>query len=207
MNRGIARRPVFEGREDVRAFLACVAVGVRSRRVEVHAYVLMTTHFHLAIRSVTGELSLAMQRIQNRYVRWFNRKRRRDGPLFRGRFRSKLVDTDEHWGTLVRYIDQNPVEAGLVRHPAEYPYGSAAHYARRSGPVWLSRGELERTVMRTLGKAVYEPTDYDRVFGGEITDGERRVVERRIASGGRASTTWWTSRRRGFGSGWSARRG
>ncbi|NJN14734.1 MAG: hypothetical protein HC813_03755, partial [Planctomycetes bacterium] len=79
MNRGLAKRTLFERDEDYRKFLALVAAEVRAGRIEVHAYSLLQTHFHLLLRSVTGELSEAMRRIQNGYSRWFNRSRRATG--------------------------------------------------------------------------------------------------------------------------------
>ncbi|MCC7139029.1 MAG: transposase, partial [Planctomycetes bacterium] len=79
MNRGIARRAVFETRADVRAFLCLLAVAVRRRKIEVIAFCFMTTHFHLVLRSLDGHLSETLRWVLNVYVRWFNRRRRRDG--------------------------------------------------------------------------------------------------------------------------------
>ena len=89
MNRGIARRTIFDSPADYRFFLACLARAVRRKEIEVLAYALLRTHFHLFVRSLGG-LSQAMQRIQLRHVRRFNRLHRRDGPLLRNRFRSTL---------------------------------------------------------------------------------------------------------------------
>ncbi len=88
----------------------------------------MTTHFHLLVRSPVGELAGAIGRATNKYVRAYNRSRRRDGPLVRGRFRSKVVDSEFYRRTLVRYIDDNPVAAGTQSTPWDYPWGSAAAY-------------------------------------------------------------------------------
>lgn len=96
MNRGIARRPLFESSGDMRFFLARLALQVRIGRVEVHAFSLMTTHFHLLLRSPRGELSEAMRRIQNAYPRRFNRQHKRDGSLIRGRFQSKPVKSHHY---------------------------------------------------------------------------------------------------------------
>ncbi|MCK5944596.1 MAG: transposase [Planctomycetes bacterium] len=137
-NRAIARRAAFEGRADVRAFLAAVAASVRRGELEVHAFSILTTHYHLLVRSPVAALSTAMRRIQNVYVRRYNRLRRRDGPLFRGRFLSKPVRSLRYRAVLVRYIDRNPVAAGLCRDARDYPFGSAFRFARRR-PRWLSR--------------------------------------------------------------------
>ncbi len=88
MNRGLARRTVFESREDFRMFLACMAQAVRRGGIEIHAYCLMSTHFHLLVRSPCERLFDALRRTQNQYAPWFNRRRRRDGPLIRCRFRT-----------------------------------------------------------------------------------------------------------------------
>ena len=70
----------------------------------------------------------------------------RDGALFRGRFTSRAVTSEAYWYTVLRYIDRNPVAAGLAREPTEYPHGSAWWYARRAGPAWLRRDVVEAAV-------------------------------------------------------------
>ena len=81
-----------------------------------------------------------MRRVQNRFVRWFNRRRRRDGPLFRGRFCSYHVNSVAYELAVLRYIDVNSVDGGLVTNPADYPHSSAWHFARPGPrPRWLSR--------------------------------------------------------------------
>ena len=182
MNRAIARRTLFERREDFRYFIAAVACAVRRGEIELHAFCLMGTHYHLLLRSLLGELGSAMQRIQLAYSRWFNRSRRRDGSLVRGRFSSKPVESLSYRRALVRYIDSNPCRAGIVRHPAEYPYGSASHYARTSGPPWLERNWIERTVLLETDTQQYDPSDYHQTFG-ELSDELVEIVEARLSRG------------------------
>jgi len=81
MNRGIARRTVFETRADVRAFLCLLAVAVRRRPIEVVACCVLTTHFHLVLRSRDGRLSATLRWTLNLYVRWFNRRGRSPGKV------------------------------------------------------------------------------------------------------------------------------
>ncbi|MCP4198800.1 MAG: hypothetical protein GY762_16770, partial [Proteobacteria bacterium] len=133
-NRGIAKRVLFETRSDGRYFLSRLARQVRAGRIEVHAFCLMTTHFHLLVRSPIGKMSEAMRRAQNDYSRYFNRKRRRDGSLIRGRFFSKPVYSDQYRHTLIRYIDANPVKAKMVKRSLEYELGSAFLFTRGRGP-------------------------------------------------------------------------
>lgn len=180
MNRGIARRTLFENEADIRMFLARLAWIIHDGRIEVHAHSVMTTHFHFLVRSPAGELSSAMQSLQNEYSRWFNRSRRRDGPLYRGRFLSKPVRSLTYRRHLVRYIDANPVKAGLVPTPALYPHGSARAYAASKGPPWLNREWVESCVMAETGSPEYRPSEYSAAFGGEVSARLERLVEKRI---------------------------
>jgi REP element-mobilizing transposase RayT len=185
MNRGLARRAVFEDRECVRYFLSCLARTVRAGLIEVHAYCLMTNHFHLLVRSPTGQLADAMRLVQNRYVRWFNRRSLRDGPLFRGRFRSRPVESLAYRRQLVAYIDSNPVAAGLVPVPELYPHGSASRYMRPHGPRWLQRDWVEGEAESLAGDSSFTPDSYRRAFGRPQSEFERALVDARLASSSR----------------------
>jgi REP element-mobilizing transposase RayT len=185
MNRGIARRTVFEDVRDIRFFLSRLARVSRARWIEVHSYCVLTTHFHLLVRSSEQGLSRAMGKVLNDYVRWFNRSRKRDGPLFRGRFRSRPVDSLEYRRRLVRYIDANPVLAGLVPTPALYPHGSARWYASDRGPRWLARTWVEEQVREDNCEHAFDAQQYLAVFGEPVSPALARVIERRIESGAR----------------------
>jgi REP element-mobilizing transposase RayT len=178
MNRGIARRTVFETRRDVRTFLALLAREVRAGRVEILAFSILTTHFHLLLRSRTGQLDRVMQRVTNCYVRYFNRSRHRDGPLFRGRYRAKPVRTRRYLRILIRYIDQNAPQARLSATGPGYRWGSAALYVRARRPKWLATGYVDGV----MGEP--EPEDrrraYAEAFGRPLLEEEAEVVERRL---------------------------
>ncbi len=179
MNRGIARRTVFETRADARQFLAGLAREVRAGRLEVHSFALLTTHFHVLVRSALGELAEAMRRIQNAYVRWFNRGRKRDGALFRGRFTSRAIEDDDHWDAVVGYIDRNPVEAGLAQTPESHPWGSAHHFAMDRIPRWLCRDGVEARLRILHRESAWSYARYAATFQG------RRRDELVLGSGGR----------------------
>ena len=182
VNRGLARRPLFEDRHDVRFFLSRLAREVRRGRLEIHAYCVLTTHFHLLVRSPLGELSEAMRRAQNEHSRMFNRRRRRDGTLIRGRYLSKPVDSLEYRWNLVRYIDQNPVRAGLSSEPWQYPWCSAAHYIHTSGPSWLERGWVEGRIRSVSNEDRFHGKSYARVLGPNLPEGSCRLIEQRLES-------------------------
>jgi REP element-mobilizing transposase RayT len=173
MNRGLAHRTVFERREDMRMFLSLLAREVRAARIEVHAYCLMSTHFHLLVRSPSGQLSEGLRRVENGYVRYFNRTRFRDGSLFRGRFLSIRTESEEHWIAVVSYIDRNAVEAKLARVPEEYPYGSARAYAGLERHIWLSMGEVQATARAAAGVAQCTPAAYAAVYGANFSQAKR----------------------------------
>jgi REP element-mobilizing transposase RayT len=179
-NRGIAQRPVFEDPKDYRAFLALLAQQVRAGRIEVHAFSLMTNHFHLLVYSPQGNLAEAMRQVQNGYVRYFNRRRGRDGSLFRGRFQSKLVDTEDYQIDLIHYIHANPVEAGLVKRPQDHEYGSAFWYAQGRGAPWLSRSWIRAYLERRHDRVVTSWADSAAVFAPLMSGDEFQRLELRL---------------------------
>lgn len=181
INRGLAKRPLFEDRVDIRFFLSRLAREVRRGRLELHSWCVLTTHFHLLVRSPVGEVSEALRRSQNEYSRFFNRRHKRDGTLVRGRFFSKPVTSITYRRTLVRYIDHNAVKAGLVRAPWSYPWCSAAQYVFASGPPWLDRSWVESEA-NPHRDTPFRGEDYVRTFGGPLGQAADRLVESRILS-------------------------
>jgi len=165
----------------VRYFLSRLARVVRRGDLEVHCFVFLTTHFHLLIRSPRGRLSESLRVVQNQFVRWFNRRNRRDGPLFRGRFLSRRVEGLIYRRILVRYIDQNPVSAGLVASPEAYAHGSARRYVFESGPRWLERGWVESEAVARTGAAGFCGRVYVQAFANALAQHEVELVEARLA--------------------------
>ncbi len=159
-NRGQAHRPIFETRRDARLFLAYVARAVRRYGIEVLAYTILTTHFHLLLRCPNGNLSAAMRFLKSCFTRRFNLRRQRDGAAFCGRFWSRpVVDLTDTIGTC-RYIDQNPVRAGMVARAWDHEFSSAARYRKPKGPPWLARGWVEEQVKAATGSGAYLPEAY-----------------------------------------------
>gem|GEM_PF-3938086 len=130
-----------------------------------------------------------MQRVTSSFVRYFNRRRRRDGPLFRGRFGSKPVLDGSYRLAVVRYIDANPCEAGLAAHPCDYPFASARAYARSRAHPWLTRVWLEERVRRRYERPTFRPTDYRKWSRARIPDRVRHFVESGAAPSPRGTST------------------
>jgi REP element-mobilizing transposase RayT len=183
-NRALARRTMFENDLDMGVFLDGVRAEVERSGLEVHAFTLLATHFHLLVRCGDAALSDAMHAIQLPYVRYFNRGRRRDGPLLRGRFWSRRVDSLAYRRVLVGYIDANPVQARLAPTAADYPYGSCHHYANATaGPDWLAREWIEREVRSRTEQRHYDPSRYQHVFARGFPGGTMDWLDRRRTPG------------------------
>ena len=127
VQRGVDRLPCFRSPEDHRAYLHWLAKSAAQHGCAVHAYVLMTNHVHLlATPSTANAASLLMQDLGRNYVRLFNRKHGRTGPLVEGRFRAHPVQSERYLLTVHRYIESNPLRAGMVSHPGQYRWSSYA---------------------------------------------------------------------------------
>jgi len=139
IQRGNNRQAIFADKADYEAMLEMLERYAREAGVAVHAYVLMTNHFHLLATPATAEgIPEMMQAVGRRYVRHFNQRHGRSGTLWEGRYRSTLIQAERHLLACMVYIDLNPVRAGLVSDPADYPWSSHAHYLGRGSDKWLT---------------------------------------------------------------------
>jgi len=122
-NRGIASNKTFYRDENYHYFLRLCEKYQSKYQARMIAYCLMSNHFHLLLQQ-RGEIPISkfMQVTLNAYVQALNKQSDRKGPLFEGRFRHILIDKEEYLLHLVRYIHLNPVKAGLVKKPEEWPY-------------------------------------------------------------------------------------
>lgn len=185
-NRGIAKRSVFERVQDVRYFESRLARAVRRGEILLRAFVLLTTHFHLFLESVQGDIGRAIGRIQGEYSRYFNRLRKRDGSLYRGRFHSGVVTSQSHADNLVRYIDGNAVQAGLVADPAWHAASSAYWYARPEAPRWLDRSALRARATELCGVPTCTAEVYVRAFRPRYSESFEQWIMDRLRRGERA---------------------
>ena len=133
MLRGINRQNIFEEDEDRIHFLDTVKRCKEVSGFRLHAFVLMTNHIHFLIEPNDEPLDVIFKRIGTSYAVWYNRKYQRAGHLFQDRFRSENVETDQYYMTVLRYILQNPVKAGMVNSPGEYRWSSYLAYEKGRG--------------------------------------------------------------------------
>ncbi len=130
VQRGNNREVCFFEEADYTVYLDKLKLYSRKYKVAVHSYVLMTNHVHLLLTpSTTTGVSQLMQSLGRYYVRYINQTYDRTGTLWEGRYKSTLVDSDNYFLTVSRYIELNPVRADMVEHPSDYPWSSYRHNA------------------------------------------------------------------------------
>jgi putative transposase len=132
IQRGNNRQAIFAVNGDYEMLLSMLEEHASKSKVAIHAYVLMSNHFHLLATPETEEgIPAMMQSVGRRYVRYFNQQQGRTGTLWEGRYRSTLIQAERYLLACMVYIDLNPVRAGMVRDPADYPLSSHGHYVGR----------------------------------------------------------------------------
>jgi len=129
IQRGNNRQAIFATAADYRFLLELLELHARNFEVLLHAYVLMSNHFHLLVTPQTPDgLPKMMQAVGRSYVRYFNDSQNRSGTLWEGRYKSTVVQADRYFLACMAYVDLNPVRAGLVALPQDYPWSSHLHY-------------------------------------------------------------------------------
>jgi putative transposase len=127
IQRGNNRNACFIAESDYLTYLAYLRHLSAKYQCEVHAYCLMTNHVHMLLTPSESQACAPLMRDLGRcYVRYFNRRHERSGTLWEGRFRSCIVESAEYVIACYRYIELNPVRAGMVSHPSAYPWSSHA---------------------------------------------------------------------------------
>jgi len=166
VQRGHNRQPCFLGEEDYQAYLYWLGEALAKERCTLHAYALMTNHVHLLI---SPERAAAIPRLiialGRRYVQYFNLTHRRTGTLWDSRYKSSLIQAETYLLACQRYIELNPVRAGMVNDPAHYRWTSYRHHALGQVNPYLTSHECY------LGLACDEATrqaSYRELFRSEL---------------------------------------
>jgi putative transposase len=204
IQRGNNRQPVFRDASDYERYLGWLQELAQGHELAVHAYVLMPNHVHLlATPAANDALSRVMQALGRRYVRHFNDKYGRSGTLWEGRFRSAIIDSDRYLLTCSRYIELNPVRAGLAPDPGQYRWSSYAHHVGLRVDPLIS----DHALFWALGNTPFERQSayrgmFDAPLQQDALDDLRRATNRGWSLGdfsdeARASDTWPTPRPRG----------
>ena len=171
MLRGINRQDIFEDDEDRLYFMRLLRKYKDISGFKLYAFVLMPNHIHLLIEPVDESLETVFKRIGTTYAGWYNKKYERIGHLFQDRFRSENVEDERYFITVLRYIIQNPMKAGLESHPENYRWSSYRAYEKGEGTVtdtqfalklFSSRESLVEYLSQSNEDSVMDEEDCDR---------------------------------------------
>lgn len=169
IQRGNNRSTIFFAEGDYRFYLECVQDACVRWECGVHAYVLMTNYVHLLLTPQYEDgVSRMMQSVGRRYVQYVNDQYRRTGTLWEGRFKSALIDTERYLLRCYRYIELNPVRAGMVVHPSDYEWSSYRHH----GEGCEDRLIQDHPLYLSLGKSREDRAQAYREFFGQALEDE-----------------------------------
>lgn len=151
MLRGINQQHIFEDEEDNRKFLEILNEYKAICEYQIFAYCLMGNHLHLLLKVGKEDLEQIFKRIGASYVYWYNWKYHRIGHLFQDRYKSEPIENDEYFLTVLRYIHQNPVKAGICKTVDDYQFSSYKDYINQSNQLVDTEFAVE-----LLGKSFIE---------------------------------------------------
>ncbi len=137
INRGVEQRAVFKENGDYEYFLEQLSNLSKNFNIAIHNYCLMNNHYHLLIETREENLSKFMRQLNGIYAIYFNKKYKRSGHLWQGRFKSWYVTDEAYLYTLILYIEQNPLKAKIVKNLIDYPYSSCHYFLDQDTPLFL----------------------------------------------------------------------
>jgi REP element-mobilizing transposase RayT len=143
VSRGNERQAIVRDDADRRKRLEWLRRTVETYGWRLHAFVLMDNHDHLFVETPEPNLSAGMQHYNGSYTGYFNRRHRRAGHLFQGRFKGHLIEEDGYFLEVSRYIHLNPVRAGAIELPEQWAWGSCPGYVRGARKLdWITYGRV-----------------------------------------------------------------
>ena len=178
-SRGWERRVIVDDDRDREQWFKLLDRIARRYDWRFYGWVLMDNHFHLFLKTPNADLSAGMHDLNSGYATWFNRRHKRSGSLYQGRFKAILVEDESYAWTLSRYIHLNPVKARMVKRPEDYAWSSYRHFLNgRGASEWLDW----QTVLDQMGKNRSRTRKAYRDFveqgiGGQVSSPFATVVE------------------------------
>jgi putative transposase len=170
ISRGNQRQRVFRDDQDHRRFETLLGEAVKGHSLTLYAYVMMPNHFHLLLEVSRAPLSKAMQTLLYRYTHYYNRRYRKIGHLFQGRYKAILCDRDSYLMELIRYLHLNPVRAGMVKEPTQYRWSSHREYLRGGTDKGIAVEQGLKLWGEPRGRAIKA---YERFIGDGIAAGHQ----------------------------------
>jgi putative transposase len=174
IQRGNNREPIFGADADYSVYLRFLRKAAEEWDLAIHAYVLMTNHVHLlASPAMAQSLPKTLQSVGRRYVQYFNHTYGRTGTLLEGRYRATVIDSEAYLLTCMRYIELNPVRAGMVPRPGDYAWSSYRANAQGEDDPTVQ----PHTLYRRMGRSPQErQAAYRYLFRGQLAKGDVDVI-------------------------------
>jgi putative transposase len=183
LNRGNARAEVFHKAEDYAAFIGLFEPACERLRMRILGYCLMPNHFHLVLRPYgDGDLGRWMQWLMTSHVRRYHRHYGSSGHIWQGRFKAFPIQEDDHFLTVLRYVERNALRAALVRRAEAWPWGSLRARLARGGSELLAATPVR--LPRNWKSAVNDPQ----------TEAEVAAIRHSIQRGTPFGSETWTKR-------------
>ncbi len=177
MNRGRRGEKIFETEEDYLGFIDLLEEITEVFNVKVAAYCLMSNHYHLLIQTPDANLSRAMRHLNGVYTQRYNKKHNCDGQLFRGRYKSIIIEADSYALELIRYIHRNPLEAGLVDNLQKYQWSTHKIYLSDSKKwKWLYKDYILKQFSKSKPESIKL---YKQFVLKETPEGINQIFRRR----------------------------
>jgi putative transposase len=190
LNRGNNCAVVFAEAADFAAFLHALRQTKRRYPFRLYGYCLMANHFHLVLQPEGQSIRRILQSLTVAHTWRYHRRHSTSGHVWQGRFKSPVIQEDEHLLTVLRYVEANPLRAGIVRDTADYPWSSyAAHGLGRAddllsaAPVWAPLGPTEAARQACWRRWVHTP----------LTERELAAVRRAVVSGRPFGADGWVA--------------
>ena len=156
MSRGAGYRDIYTSTKHRQIFLEVVQEAIDQFEIEVHAYCLMSNHYHLLIKTPQTNLGRAMRHINGVYTQRFNKDQKTDGPLFRGRYKALVIEKDAYLLQVSRYIHLNPMAAKITKSLEAYPWSSYLDYInKKSRTDWLKVDEVRSMLHASNSRLAY----------------------------------------------------
>ena len=182
LNRGVGRMQIFDHHKDYAAFERVIEETLRMAQIRINAFCWMPNHWHLVLwPERDGDLSEFVQRMSNTHTQRWQRAKQRVGcgHLYQARFKSFPVETDDHFYSVVRYVQRNALRAGLVPRAEDWPWGSLHRRVTGKRQPLLDEWPLP------------EPTDWPRLVNQPQTEAELEAIRRCVRRGSPCGSIAW----------------
>ena len=183
MLRGVNQQQIFEDGEDCDKFLQVLKDCKAISEFKLFAYCLMGNHIHILLQETNEPIELLMKRIATRFVYWYNIKYQRVGHLFQDRFKSEPIENDAYFLTVLRYIHQNPIKAGICKTVADYENSSYNEYFKSSDLIdsdfvfdLISKDEFTKFNSEKVFESCLDVEDKPKI---KVTDEQaKKIIEK-----------------------------